>query len=165
MQHIPLMRWELNLFDAEIDGNTLRLDLKAKQWDVERHFKYDGDYFQCRKLLVNFGYETFKKALKLGEVALEDFRLDTFVTFFNAIQKVESGAGMDGGSCPRCGTHNDFGITYCVSCGSPLDAAQVVETGGEPDPGGVVKEGTCPRCGFEKPEGALFCPGCGARLE
>ncbi len=160
------MRWELALFTAEIVGNTLTLDLKAKPSEVERHFKFDsGELFKCRQLLVNFGYNEFKKALKSGSLELDEFRLGTFYNFFNAIQKVEAGGGMTGGSCPRCGTHNDFGITYCVSCGSSMDAAPGFDDYTSADPGTGAAEGTCPKCGFVKPEHALFCPGCGARLD
>ncbi|MEX2718426.1 MAG: zinc ribbon domain-containing protein [Candidatus Sigynarchaeota archaeon] len=162
----PFMKWDLSLFTAEIVGRTLTLDLKAKPSEIERHFKYDtGEYFKCRQLLINFGYNEFKKALRLGTIQLDEFRVDTFYNFFNAIQKVESGASLAGGPCPSCGTHNDFGITYCVSCGSSMDAVP----GGKGDEGPGIDtsfpESACPKCGFEKPEGARFCPGCGARLE
>jgi hypothetical protein len=151
------MKWDLSMFTAEIEGNTLKLDLKAKAGEIERIFKYGGKYFEIRRLLINFGYNEFKKALKLGVLTLEDFRIDSFRSFFTTLQKVESGGGLEAGTtCSQCGKHNDIGVTFCVSCGSPVDAPVAVEV--------PVAENRCSSCGFVAPPEARFCPGCGAQL-
>lgn len=64
--------------------------------------------------------------------------------------------------CPRCGTENRPGISFCRSCGQRLMApgmAPVVERPGTP-------EGTqaCPRCGTHNRAGTAFCQNCGANL-
>jgi Double zinc ribbon len=64
--------------------------------------------------------------------------------------------------CPRCGTENRPGISFCRSCGQRLMApgvAAVVERPGAP-------EGTqaCPRCGTHNRVGTAFCQNCGANL-
>jgi Double zinc ribbon len=64
--------------------------------------------------------------------------------------------------CPRCGTENRPGLSFCRNCGQRLVAAGVsttVERPGAPD-------GTqsCPRCGTHNRSGVAFCQNCGANL-
>ncbi len=131
-----------------IEGNTLRLDLKVGIKEIEGMFKYGGKFFTLRRLLANFGYNDFKKALKLGVYTFDEYKLNSFTAFFTAVQKAESSSVLEAGSnCPKCGLHNDIGVTFCVSCGTPVDTPMVNE---------------CQECGFVVPPEAKFCPGCGA---
>ena len=48
-------------------------------------------------------------------------------------------------ACPGCGAHNQAGVKFCASCGTPL---------------GV----TCPSCGAFAPSDTKFCQECGTAL-
>jgi hypothetical protein len=64
--------------------------------------------------------------------------------------------------CPRCGTENRPGISFCRSCGQRLVAAGAPTTVERP----AAPEGTqqCPRCGTHNRAGVAFCQNCGANL-
>jgi hypothetical protein len=64
--------------------------------------------------------------------------------------------------CPRCGTENRPGLSFCRSCGQRLVAAGVSSTVERPG----TPEGTmaCPRCGTHNRAGVAFCQNCGANL-
>jgi hypothetical protein len=64
--------------------------------------------------------------------------------------------------CPRCGTENRPGISFCRNCGQRLVAAGTPTTVERPSP----PEGTqaCPRCGTHNRAGTAFCQNCGANL-
>jgi hypothetical protein len=64
--------------------------------------------------------------------------------------------------CPRCGTENRPGISFCRNCGQRLVAAGAPTTVARPAP----PEGTraCPRCGTHNRAGVAFCQNCGANL-
>ncbi|HET6381169.1 MAG TPA: zinc-ribbon domain-containing protein, partial [candidate division Zixibacteria bacterium] len=64
--------------------------------------------------------------------------------------------------CPRCGTENRPGISFCRSCGQRLVAAGTPTTVERP----AAPEGTqqCPRCGTHNRAGVAFCQNCGANL-
>ena len=64
--------------------------------------------------------------------------------------------------CPRCGTENPPGLTFCRNCGQRLVAAGVATTVERPG----APEGTtaCPRCGTHNRAGVAFCQNCGANL-
>jgi hypothetical protein len=64
--------------------------------------------------------------------------------------------------CPRCGTENPPGLTFCRNCGQRLVAAGVATTVERPG----TPEGTmaCPRCGTHNRSGVAFCQNCGANL-
>lgn len=64
--------------------------------------------------------------------------------------------------CPRCGTENRPGLSFCRNCGQRLVAAGAPTTVERPSP----PEGTqaCPRCGTHNRAGAAFCQNCGANL-
>jgi hypothetical protein len=64
--------------------------------------------------------------------------------------------------CPRCGTENRPGISFCRNCGQRLVAAGAPTTVERPAP----PEGTqaCPRCGTHNRTGVAFCQNCGANL-
>lgn len=64
--------------------------------------------------------------------------------------------------CPRCGTENRPGLSFCRNCGQRLVAAGVSSTVERPG----VPEGTqgCPRCGTHNRAGVAFCQNCGANL-
>jgi len=64
--------------------------------------------------------------------------------------------------CPRCGTENPPGLTFCRNCGQRLVAAGVATTVERPS----TPEGTmaCPRCGTHNRSGVAFCQNCGANL-
>jgi hypothetical protein len=64
--------------------------------------------------------------------------------------------------CPRCGTENRAGLTFCRTCGQRLVAAGVATTVERPS----APEGTqaCPRCGTHNRAGVAFCQNCGANL-
>lgn len=64
--------------------------------------------------------------------------------------------------CPRCGTENRPGISFCRNCGQRLVAAGAPSTVARPSP----PEGTqaCPRCGTHNRAGVAFCQNCGANL-
>ncbi len=48
-------------------------------------------------------------------------------------------------NCPNCGTENQAGANFCMSCGTPLTRA-------------------CPNCGHDLPLEAKFCPNCGHQV-
>jgi Double zinc ribbon len=64
--------------------------------------------------------------------------------------------------CPRCGTENRPGLSFCRNCGQRLVAAGAPTTVERPSP----PDGTqaCPRCGTHNRAGAAFCQNCGANL-
>jgi hypothetical protein len=64
--------------------------------------------------------------------------------------------------CPRCGTENRPGLSFCRNCGQRLVAAGAASTVERPG----VPEGTmaCPRCGTHNRAGVAFCQNCGANL-
>ncbi len=64
--------------------------------------------------------------------------------------------------CPRCGTENQPGLSFCRNCGQRLVAAGVAATVARP----ATAEGTmaCPRCGTHNRAGVAFCQNCGANL-
>jgi len=64
--------------------------------------------------------------------------------------------------CPRCGTENRPGLSFCRNCGQRLVAAGVATTVERPG----TPEGTmaCPRCGTHNRAGVAFCQNCGANL-
>ncbi len=82
----------------------------------------------------------------------------------SAAHAVPSGAEMVGEStqCPRCGTENRPGLSFCNNCGQRLVAAGVASTVERPG----TPEGTmaCPRCGTHNRAGVGFCQNCGANL-
>jgi hypothetical protein len=79
-------------------------------------------------------------------------------------QAVPDSEGATGEStqCPRCGTENRPGLSFCRSCGQRLVAAGVASTVDRPG----TPEGTmaCPRCGTHNRAGVAFCQNCGANL-
>lgn len=72
------------------------------------------------------------------------------------------GATGESTQCPRCGTENRPGLSFCRNCGQRLIAAGVASTVERPG----VPEGTmaCPRCGTHNRAGVAFCQNCGANL-
>jgi hypothetical protein len=64
--------------------------------------------------------------------------------------------------CPRCGTENRPGISFCRNCGQRLVAAGAPTTVERP----AAPEGSqaCPRCGTHNRAGVAFCQNCGANL-
>ena len=64
--------------------------------------------------------------------------------------------------CPRCGTENRPGLSFCRNCGQRLVAAGASSTVERPG----APEGTmaCPRCGTHNRAGVAFCQNCGATL-
>ncbi len=64
--------------------------------------------------------------------------------------------------CPRCGTENRPGLSFCRNCGQRLVAAGAASTVERPG----APEGTmaCPRCGTHNRAGVAFCQNCGANL-
>jgi hypothetical protein len=72
------------------------------------------------------------------------------------------GATGESTQCPRCGTENRPGLSFCRSCGQRLVAAGVASTVERPG----TPEGTmaCPRCGTHNRAGVAFCQNCGANL-
>lgn len=59
-------------------------------------------------------------------------------------------------SCPKCGTPNSIGATFCISCGTELQPMPVEEA--KP----ITLQ--CPKCGAENSPDAKFCQSCGASL-
>lgn len=63
--------------------------------------------------------------------------------------KLSAGAGQGGSSdmmvCPRCGSHNPYGSSFCNKCGSRLDYK-------------------CAKCGHVNATDARFCSQCGSQL-
>ena len=80
------------------------------------------------------------------------------------VNAVPASAGETGEStvCPRCGTENQAGLSFCRNCGQRLVAAGVATTVDRP----AAPEGTmaCPRCGTHNRAGVSFCQNCGANL-
>jgi hypothetical protein len=72
------------------------------------------------------------------------------------------GATHESTMCPRCGTENQAGLSFCRNCGQRLVAAGVATTIERP----AAPEGTmaCPRCGTHNRAGVSFCQNCGANL-
>jgi hypothetical protein len=72
------------------------------------------------------------------------------------------GATGESTQCPRCGTENRPGLSFCRSCGQRLVAAGAASTVERPG----TPEGTmaCPRCGTHNRAGVAFCQNCGANL-
>jgi hypothetical protein len=80
----------------------------------------------------------------------------------DAAAVVAGGATAESTLCPRCGTENQAGLSFCRSCGQRLMAAGVAPTVERP----ATQEGTmaCPRCGTHNRAGVAFCQNCGANL-
>ncbi len=64
--------------------------------------------------------------------------------------------------CPRCGTENRPGISFCRNCGQRLVAAGAPAT--VERPAAPVGSQACPRCGTHNRAGTAFCQNCGANL-
>ena len=81
-----------------------------------------------------------------------------------AAHSVPSAEGSVGEStqCPRCGTENAPGLSFCRSCGQRLMAAGVSTT--MERPGAPEGSMACPRCGTHNRAGVAFCQNCGANL-
>jgi hypothetical protein len=75
---------------------------------------------------------------------------------------VPGGATAESTQCPRCGTENQAGLSFCRNCGQRLIAAGAAATVERPS----TPEGTmaCPRCGTHNRAGVAFCQNCGANL-
>jgi len=68
----------------------------------------------------------------------------------------------EGTKCPRCGTENRPGISFCANCGQRLMAPGAPVAVARPAaPDGTQ---TCPRCGTLNRSGVPFCGNCGANL-
>ena len=63
--------------------------------------------------------------------------------------------------CPRCGTENRLGVSFCASCGQRLVAADDA-TVARPGAGG--ESAPCPRCGALNRAGSAFCSDCGFNI-
>lgn len=63
--------------------------------------------------------------------------------------------------CPRCGTENRAGVTFCKSCGQRLVAAGAATVARPSAPEGMQ---ACARCGTLNRTGTAFCQNCGANL-
>ena len=70
----------------------------------------------------------------------------------NADAPAPSAPASGGILCPSCGTPIPDGTSFCVGCGTKIEAAV---------PGGIP----CPSCGKLNPEGMKFCVGCGSKME
>jgi hypothetical protein len=79
----------------------------------------------------------------------------------HSVPAAESATG-ESTQCPRCGTENRPGLSFCRNCGQRLVAAGVASTVERPG----APEGTmaCPRCGTHNRAGVAFCQNCGANL-
>ena len=79
-----------------------------------------------------------------------------------AAAAVPGGATAESTLCPRCGTENQPGLSFCRNCGQRLVAAGIASTVERP----AAPEGTmaCPRCGTHNRAGVAFCQNCGANL-
>lgn len=77
--------------------------------------------------------------------------------------------------CPRCGADNDTNASRCVTCGAPLNSANIDLCPGCNSPiapgaafcptcGRPLSENKCPRCGNPS-NGSMFCPSCGMKLK
>ncbi len=79
----------------------------------------------------------------------------------HAVPDAEGSTG-DSTRCPRCGTENRPGLSFCRNCGQRLVAAGAASTIERPG----TPEGTmaCPRCGTHNRAGVAFCQNCGANL-
>lgn len=82
----------------------------------------------------------------------------------SAAHSVPSAEGAVGEStqCPRCGTENAPGLSFCRNCGQRLMAAGVSTT--MERPGAPEGSMACPRCGTHNRAGVAFCQNCGANL-
>ena len=63
--------------------------------------------------------------------------------------------------CRRCGTANLPGVSFCVTCGQRLVAADEA-TMARPGPAGETAP--CPRCGAINRSGSAFCSECGFNI-
>ena len=63
--------------------------------------------------------------------------------------------------CPRCGTENRLGVSFCASCGQRLVAADEATVA---RPGAVGESAPCPRCGAINRSGSAFCSDCGFNI-
>jgi hypothetical protein len=68
----------------------------------------------------------------------------------------------EGTRCPRCGTENRPGISFCRSCGQRLLAPGAPVA--VPRPAAPDGTQTCARCGTLNRSGIPFCGNCGANL-
>ena len=64
-------------------------------------------------------------------------------------------------ACPRCGTENRPGISFCATCGQRLVAADDATLA---RPGSGSDEAPCPRCGAMNRSGSAFCSECGFNI-
>jgi hypothetical protein len=64
-------------------------------------------------------------------------------------------------ACPRCGTENRLGVSFCASCGQRLVAADEATMA---RPGETADSAPCPRCGAINRSGAAFCSDCGFNI-
>lgn len=64
-------------------------------------------------------------------------------------------------ACPRCGTENLLGVSFCASCGQRLVAASEATMA---RPGAPADSAPCPRCGASNRAGAAFCSDCGFNI-
>ncbi|HEX2884739.1 MAG TPA: zinc-ribbon domain-containing protein [Candidatus Limnocylindria bacterium] len=82
-------------------------------------------------------------------------------TAAHAVPEAEGAIG-ESTQCPRCGTENRPGLSFCRNCGQRLVAAGTASTMERPG----TPEGTqaCPRCGTHNRAGVAFCQNCGANL-
>lgn len=79
----------------------------------------------------------------------------------HSVPESETAAG-ESTQCPRCGTENRPGLSFCRNCGQRLVAAGVASTVERPGaPDGTM---ACPRCGTHNRAGVAFCQNCGANL-
>lgn len=63
--------------------------------------------------------------------------------------------------CPRCGTENRPGISFCTNCGQRLVAASEATM---TRPTAPADSAPCPRCGATNRAGAAFCSDCGFNI-
>jgi hypothetical protein len=64
-------------------------------------------------------------------------------------------------ACPRCGTENRPGISFCATCGQRLLAAADATMA---RPGAAGDTAPCPRCGAMNRTGSAFCSECGFNI-
>ncbi len=65
--------------------------------------------------------------------------------------------------CPKCGASNWDTVSFCSSCGAPLELPTSDESPVEPRPD-VDREFFCPRCGEKHRQADKFCKNCGLPL-
>ena len=105
--------------------------------------------------------EAYPAAAETTETAPATAAPMAAATAAHAVPDAEGATG-ESTLCPRCGTENRPGLSFCRSCGQRLVAAGVSSTVERPG----TPEGTqaCPRCGTHNRAGVAFCQNCGANL-